>query len=156
MGIAGGTIRTIGTTVLLALFVLSACDSMQLAEEAAHERCAKEGKEPMILDRQRIHNSAALTIICIDKKQVVHTTDTFGVDTLTDLDTLGATVISVAPMSIADRAGVKVRDVIYEYAGKRIGTAKDLRSAVLGTSAGDRISIRLHRDQKEIATTALF
>jgi S1-C subfamily serine protease len=86
----------------------------------------------------------------------VHTADVFGVDTLVSITTKGALILKVAHGSVADKAGVKWGDVVYEYAGEAIATAEDLRSAVVNTPTGKRIVIRLYRNEKSLDATAQF
>jgi len=62
----------------------------------------------------------------------------------------------VAPGSPADRAGVKVGDVITAISGKPVKTVSDLISAVQSRAAGDKITIEILRGgQKQILTVTL-
>jgi putative serine protease PepD len=58
----------------------------------------------------------------------------------------GAVVARVRPDTPADDAGLRAGDVITAVAGKRIGTADELRAAINARSPGDRVSLRYRRD----------
>jgi putative serine protease PepD len=57
----------------------------------------------------------------------------------------GAVVARVRPDTPADDAGLRAGDVITAVAGKRIGTADELRAAINARSPGDRVSLRYRR-----------
>jgi len=82
--------------------------------------------------------------------------DTIGVDLLSDIDTKGAEILIVTPGSIADKAGIKYRDVVKEYAGKPIASADDLKAAVANTASGAKVPVKLHRNQAEVTVEAQF
>jgi len=94
---------------------------MRDAEQNAHEACAKQGKQAVILDEHRndsaLTRTAAVTLVCVDPKDLVHTTDAFGALLYADARTKGAVVVGITPGSIADKAYLKVEDVIYEFGG---------------------------------------
>jgi S1-C subfamily serine protease len=93
---------------------------------------------------------------CIDPKNLVNTSDSFGVELLADVDTKGAAVIKVVPGSTGAKAGLKHLDVVIEYADRSIDTAAALRAAISDTPTGARVLIKLHRNQQEMAVTAQF
>jgi serine protease Do len=62
----------------------------------------------------------------------------------------GALVAHVAPGSPAERAGIKVGDVIVEYAGKPIKDSADLPILVARTDIGAKATVRVLRDKKEM------
>lgn len=63
----------------------------------------------------------------------------------------GALVAHVAPGSPAERAGIKVGDVITEYAGKPIKDSTDLPILVARTDVGAKAGLKVLRDKKEIS-----
>jgi serine protease Do len=65
----------------------------------------------------------------------------------------GALVAHVASGSPAERAGIKVGDVIVEYAGKPIKESTDLPILVARTDVGTSASVRVLREKKEIPIT---
>jgi serine protease Do len=65
----------------------------------------------------------------------------------------GALVAHVASDSPAERAGIKVGDVIVEYAGKPIKDSTDLPILVARTDVGKSATVRVLRDKKEIPLT---
>jgi membrane-associated protease RseP (regulator of RpoE activity) len=138
----------------------SGCDAMRAAEESAHDECAKQGKHAVIVDRQKhdsgLVSSAAVTLYCVDPQYLVYTTDAFGALLYADARIKGAVVVGVTPGSIADKAYLKVQDVIYEFGGTPIGSADALRSAVVAAPAGQQILIKFHRTQYERGVYAQF
>ena len=61
----------------------------------------------------------------------------------------GALVAKVEPSSPAANAGIKNRDVIVEYDGKKISTLRDLTRAVADTSAGRKVDVVVWRNGKQ-------
>ena len=63
----------------------------------------------------------------------------------------------MTPGLIADKAGLKPNDIVYEFAGRSIVLATDLRVAVDSMSPQDQALIKLRRNGgKEISITAHF
>jgi serine protease Do len=62
----------------------------------------------------------------------------------------GALVSNVAAGSPAERAGIRVRDVIIDYAGKPIKESSDLPLMVARTHVGSRVNITVLRDKRVI------
>ncbi len=65
----------------------------------------------------------------------------------------GALVGNVASGSPAERAGIKVRDVIVEYAGKPIKDSAELPLMVARTHVGTRVNITVLRDKRNVPLT---
>jgi S1-C subfamily serine protease len=66
-------------------------------------------------------------------------------------------IFAVTPGSVADKAGLKPNDIVYEFAGRSIALATDLRVAVDSMSPGDQAPIKLRRNgAKDVAVTARF
>ena len=65
----------------------------------------------------------------------------------------GALVANVAPGSPAERAGIRVRDVIVEYAGKAIKESSDLPFMVARTHVGTAVNIIVLRDKRKFPFT---
>jgi hypothetical protein len=150
-----------GAIAALAILVgTSGCDPMRDAEQNAHEACAKQGKQAVILDEHRndsaLTRTAAVTLVCVDPKDLVHTTDAFGALLYADARTKGAVVVGITPGSIADKAYLKVEDVIYEFGGTEIGSAAELRTAVLAVPNGQQVLIKFHRTRYERGAYAQF
>ena len=68
----------------------------------------------------------------------------------------GALVSNVAAGSPAERAGIRVRDVIVEYAGKPIKESSDLSLMVARTHVGSRVNITVLRDKREFLLTVMI
>jgi serine protease Do len=66
----------------------------------------------------------------------------------------GALVANVAAGSPAERAGIRVRDVIVEYAGKPIKDSSDLPFMVARTHVGAAVNIIVLRDKRKVTFTA--
>lgn len=67
-----------------------------------------------------------------------------------------AFVIAVSPASVADKSGIKVGDVIYEFDGKPIERFIDLQKAVSETDAGRKVLVKLLRGETELSIDAQF
>jgi len=68
--------------------------------------------------------------------------------------TKGALVSQVNKDSAAEKAGVKVGDVIVRYNGKEVEDVRALRNAVAGTAPGTKVNLVVLRDGKERTLTA--
>lgn len=77
--------------------------------------------------------------------------EAFGVD-----DKQGAVIAQVIPGSTAEKAGVKVEDVIVQVNDKIIKNASDLRNAVGLLQIGEKVQLRLIRDAKETTIEAII
>ncbi|GFO55761.1 peptidase [Geomonas sp. Red276] len=66
----------------------------------------------------------------------------------------GALVADVSPGGAADKAGVKVGDVILDFDGKTVHDMNELPRMVAGTAVGKTVHLTLLRDGKKIDTTA--
>jgi serine protease Do len=65
----------------------------------------------------------------------------------------GALVSNVSAGSPAERAGIRARDVILDYAGKPIKESSELPLMVARTPVGSRINITVLRDKREVSLT---
>ncbi len=68
--------------------------------------------------------------------------------------TKGALVSQVNKDSPAEKAGIKVGDVIVRYNGKEVEDVRALRNAVAGTAPGTKVDIVVLRDGKEKSLSA--
>ncbi len=62
----------------------------------------------------------------------------------------GALVISVAPGSPSDKAGIKDGDIILEFDGKPINEMRELPKIVAETDVGKTVNVKVWRNKKEI------
>ena len=62
---------------------------------------------------------------------------------------IGALISEVTPDSAADKAGLKVGDIIVEFDGKEVRDARGLRLLVGGAAPGARINLKVIRDGKD-------
>ena len=68
-------------------------------------------------------------------------------------DTNGSLVSSVNPGSAADKAGIKVGDVITRFNGKEVQTTRELRNAVAATAPGTKVPVEVIRAGKTLSIT---
>ncbi|MEI6673632.1 MAG: Do family serine endopeptidase [Verrucomicrobiota bacterium] len=66
----------------------------------------------------------------------------------------GALVAQVTPNSAAEKAGIKIYDVIIRYDGKPVGGVSQFRNLVAATAPAARVEIVLLRDGKELTVKA--
>jgi serine protease Do len=66
----------------------------------------------------------------------------------------GVKVSQVAPNSPADRAGIRLGDVLLEVNGKRMLTLLDYQGALIDMRAGDEVSLRMDGGWAPVATRA--
>jgi serine protease Do len=66
-------------------------------------------------------------------------------------DTNGSLVSSVNPDSAADKAGIKVGDVITRFGGKEVQNTRELRNAVAATAPGAKVPVELVRGGKTLS-----
>src|SRR3546814_8166265 len=69
---------------------------------------------------------------------------------------VGALVSSVTPDSAAEKAGIKVGDVILDFNGAEILQSSDLPPMVGNTAPGTKVKLRLLRDGKQRELTAVL
>ncbi len=62
----------------------------------------------------------------------------------------GALVISVAPGSPSDKAGIKDGDIILEFDGKSINEMRELPKIVAETDVGKTVDVKVWRNKKQI------
>jgi serine protease Do len=69
-------------------------------------------------------------------------------------ETTGVLVSSVSEGSPAERAGIKVGDIITEYDGRKVERGSDLPRAVAATPVGRDVKLSVVRDGKPVTVTA--
>src|SRR5690606_768062 len=75
----------------------------------------------------------------------------YGLDTAS-----GAIVIAVSPSSAAERAGIRVDDVIVSVNGRRVRDAATLRNTIGFMRPGAQVTIGLVRDGRELTVNAVL
>lgn len=65
----------------------------------------------------------------------------------------GAVLISIEANSPAQKAGLKVWDLITQVDGKRVRNASELKNVIGNYSPGDKVQLTFIRDKKEMTTT---
>ena len=63
-------------------------------------------------------------------------------------DFKAAVIMNVSQGSIAEKAGLKMADMLFEYAGKPIQGAHDLQNAVAATEVGSKVIIKVLRGKE--------
>jgi serine protease Do len=96
-------------------------------------------------------------VLCVGPEDTIHLPPVFGADAVSADNFHGAGILSVTPVSVADKAGRKPNDIVAEFAGRSIALATDLRVAVDSMSPGDQALIKLRRNgAKDVTVTAHF
>jgi len=67
----------------------------------------------------------------------------------------GVGIVSVLSRSIADRAGLRVGDIISEYAGQTIEKPAELRAAA-DAAAGQPVTMKFRREGHDLTATVQF
>jgi len=62
----------------------------------------------------------------------------------------GVELESVQAGGAAEKAGIKARDVIVEFDGKKIGAFDELRESIMRKSAGDKVKVKVVRGEETI------
>jgi len=68
----------------------------------------------------------------------------------------GVVLTYVDPSSPADKAGLRVGDIIAQFAGQKISTTEELRQAIISSKIGEKVEIVFIRDGREHKTTAVL
>lgn len=68
----------------------------------------------------------------------------------------GVFIMEVTPGSVADKAGIKVGDIIYRFGGKAIGNSADLREMVGNVDPGKKVAIEGYRAGRKMIFNANF
>jgi hypothetical protein len=68
----------------------------------------------------------------------------------------GVLIIAVSGGSIAQKSGIIVGDIVYEFAGQRIGTPAELQAAVAASPANQAVAIKLYRGTTVMTVNAQF
>ena len=69
---------------------------------------------------------------------------------------LGAKVLEVTPGSCAERAGIKVKDIITNLGGKKIETMSDLTRALSKYEGGEEVTVTVYRNGGETVLTVIL
>jgi S1-C subfamily serine protease len=67
---------------------------------------------------------------------------------------MGAKINSIAPKSPAEKAGIKVNDIVYEVAGRKIVNPETLIDTVGRLKPGDEVALKITRGDEELEITA--
>ena len=62
----------------------------------------------------------------------------------------GVELESVQAGGAAEKAGIKARDVIVEFDGRKIGAFDDLRESILRKAPGDKVKVKVQRGEDEM------
>jgi putative serine protease PepD len=80
----------------------------------------------------------------------------FGADVIEGSELQGLGVVAVAPGSAADKAGIRIGDVVSQFSERRVFRSEELRAAIEGTARGSRVPVKLRRNGSEVAATVQF
>jgi hypothetical protein len=141
--------------------LLSGC-ATQMVEKDAKDSCAAEGKKVFMADLkqsgiQLFLESASAKYICVGPDDLTHLPAIFGADAVSASNFHRVGIFSVIPGAVADKSGVKPNDIVYEFAGRSVAVATDLRVGVDSMSAWDQAVIKLRRNGgQDVTVTAHF
>lgn len=69
---------------------------------------------------------------------------------------VGIFIVKVAPGSGADKAGIKVKDILISLAGKQVATMKDLNRVKRAYKPGDTVNMVVFRGKKRVTMKLTF
>jgi len=132
-----------------------------MAEKSVNDTCAAEGKKAFIIEMKHsgvplVIESASARSICFAPSDVTYLPPTFGADAISPSNLHGTGLVAVKPGLVADKAGLKVNDIVTAFADQPVPAAADLRSAILRANPGDHVAIKVRRNGKETVLTASF
>lgn len=71
-------------------------------------------------------------------------------------DRAGVLIIAVSGGSVAQKAGLIVGDIVYEFGGRSVRTPAELQTAVAASAANATVAVKLFRGTAAMAVTARF
>jgi hypothetical protein len=71
-------------------------------------------------------------------------------------DRAGVLIIAVSGGSVAQKAGLIVGDIVYEFGGRSIGTPAELQAAVAACAANTTVAVKIFRGTAAMAVSARF
>jgi PDZ domain len=148
--------------VAFAFFVMvhSGC-AAKMVERNANNSCAAQGKKAFIYNAKQVGipllvESASAMVLCAGPDDVVHLPAAFGADGISAAILNGVGILSVTPGLVADKAGLKPNDIVYDFGGYIVIRAAELRSAIDPMTAGGQAVIKFRRNGQEMQVTAHF
>lgn len=145
------------------LMALSGCSSMYMAKNQMNRYCAKRGEHAFVKEATQngipvvLDFGSMIVAVCYSDEDVVHFPD-LGIDVIPlgeSKPAKGVGIVSVSSHSIADRSGLRVGDIIAEYAGQNIEKPAELRAAV-DASAGRAATMKFRRERQDLTATVQF
>jgi C-terminal processing protease CtpA/Prc len=132
-----------------------------MVQHDANSHCAAQGKRAFLDETEHqgvplFIESANATYYCVGPDEIRSMPSRFGADVIEGAELKGVGVVAVVPGSIADKAGVKPGDIVYEFASLSISRSEDLRTAIDGTAPGDSVAVKLRRNKRDVTSTAHF
>ncbi len=99
--------------------MLCGCAAQMVAHDA-QDSCAKQGKKAFIFDAKQsgiplVIESASAMVLCVGPDDATHLPESFGAEAVSAANFTGAGILSVAPGSVADKAGIKANDIVIEF-----------------------------------------
>jgi serine protease Do len=68
----------------------------------------------------------------------------------------GVLVTGIVGDSVADKAGIIVGDILYEFDGRPVSTLSDLATAIAASRRDSIVAIKVHRGIADATVTAQF
>ena len=147
------------------LIAVSGCSSMDMAKSNLNRYCAKRGEHPFVKEATQngipvvLDFGSMLVAVCYSDDEIVHFPD-LGIDIIplgeAKSETGGVGVISVTSHSIADKAGLRVGDIIAQYAGQVTASPAQLRAAVDAATSGQPVTVSYRREKHDLTATFKF
>ncbi len=153
--------ETVAAFIGIALLV-TGCAAAKRVENKANDICAAKGKKAFLFNTSSEHvvpllyDYASAEVLCVGPDDATHMPAIFGADAVSSSMLNGVGIVAVAPGLIADKAGLKPGDLVYEFTGRSVTKSAELQSAIEQMPAGDQAVIKLRRKNQEMTITAHF
>lgn len=147
--------KAVVSGVVLAV-ALAGC-AEQVVQEQMTKTCARHGEKPFVIDVSDHLYTVSATALCVGRDDAIHMPPGFGVDVLwSPRNFAGLGILSVQPDSVADKAGVKTGDILYEFGGQQVSNPNDLSTDIKAATTGSEVPIRLERKKQKLTLTCRF
>lgn len=136
------------------VLLMSGCSAMQEAQHAADVACAQQGQRALLADVRQdstlfVVTKAHAKYVCVSPSRVARLPAPFDVEVLMDTTLGGAGILTVAPGSVADKAGLEPNDIVLTFAGTPVTRAADLQAAIVAVPRCGKAVIMVRRAYHE-------
>jgi len=146
------------------LIAVSGCSSMDMAKYKLNQYCTKRGEHPFVKEATQngvpvvLDFGSTLVAVCYSDDEIVHFPD-LGIDVISLGEVkseTGVGVVSVTLHSIADKAGLRVGDIVAQYAGQATPSPAQLRAAVDAAAKGQQVTVSYRREKHDLTAILKF